>query len=504
MKSFIAKMDDYLNRFSYTENGAIAYKSSAKKLTDFDFKISYYRQHPEAIEADFDKLLDENEDNETIARFLFYIGDIREGLGERETFKICLKKFLKILSKERAVKILQFVPEYNRWDSLWKIVIDDNELFNVALPIIRHQLLVDLKNLDNEKPVSLLAKWLPSENASSKKTVEAAKKIRKSLKFSSKIYRLALSALREKIDITEAKMSANNWHEINYERVPSKANLIYSDAFMKHDEERRKAYVNSLKKGEVKINSSVNYPYEILDKYTGDQIYYLLNLKYNEVYEQMWKALPKLNIKNTLVVRDGSGSMLDSVGNTKCLSVATSLAIYLSENNSDAWKDKFITFSSHPKIVDLSCFDSLKDKISYSYRESECSNTNIYATMELILNTAVANKLSQDEMPEMILIISDMQFDGRMFHMNGSLFDNIKREFEDVGYKLPKICFWNVAGRFSGTIPMQENEYGLILCSGFSVNIVKMFLSGKTDPYEILLDTLYSERYNPIGEVFTK
>jgi hypothetical protein len=194
--------------------------------------------------------------------------------------------------------------------------------------------------------------------------------------------------------------------------------------------------------------------------------------------------------------------MLDRVGNTSCLSVATSLAIYLSENNSKAWKDKFITFSAHPEIVDLSNWKTLMEKINVAYEEADCSNTDIYKTMKLVLDTAIENNISQNDMPEMILIISDMQFDERSFHMNGSLFDNIKLEFKKAGYKLPKICFWNVAGNHSGTIPMRENEYGLILCSGFSVNIVKMFLSGKVNPYQILLDTLYSKRYDPIGEVF--
>ena len=506
MKTFLDNVDDYLNKFSYTENGAIAYRSSGNELVDFNFKISYYREHQKEIEKDFDNLLDNYDNNETIARFLFYIGDIREGLGEREIFKVCLKKFLKLLSKEKALQILSFVSEYNRWDSLWKIVIDDDELFNIALPIINNQLLKDLENLDEDKPVSLLAKWLPSENASSIETKESAKKIRRALKLSSKMYRLVLTALREQIDVTEVKMSSNKWNEISYEKVPSKANLIYSNAFMKHDSERRTRYIESLQKGEAKINSSVNYPYEIIDKYTKGAFYYYDAIDtvrtYNELYEQMWKALPKLNIKNTLVVRDGSGSMLDKVGNTSCLSVATSLAIYLSENNSKAWKDKFITFSAHPKIVDLSNYNTLMEKINVAYKEADCSNTNIYKTMKLVLDTAIENNISQHDMPEMILIISDMQFDERSFHMNGSLFDNIKLEFEKAGYKLPRICFWNVTGNHSGTIPMRENEYGLILCSGFSVNIVKMFLSGKVNPYQILLDTLYSKRYDPIGEVF--
>lgn len=508
MKSFIDNMNEYSSQYSVTENGAIAYKTSSKRLTDFNFKISYYRNHPEEAKNDFCDLMESYESMETIARYIFYIGDIREGLGERNLFKICLKEFLKYLDEEKIEKILHFVPEYNRWDSLWKTIVDDEELFIHVLSIINNQLLFDLTNQENGKSVSLIAKWLPSENASSEETKQMAKKIYRGLHLTSKEYRVVLSTLRKYIDVTERKMSLNQWNEIEYKNVPSKANLLYSNSFLKHDEERRKAYIESLKQGKTKINSSVLYPYEIVDKYTSYDYYYLhglLSKEYNEVYEQMWKSLPKLNIKNTLVVRDGSGSMFWSkVGNTKPISVATSLAIYLSENNSDGWKNKFVTFSNKPKIVDLSDCETLMDKINKTSKYDDCSNTDIYATMRLILDTAMKNNVKQEEMPEMILIISDMQFDGHLFNMSGSLFDNIKIQFECAGYKLPKICFWNVAGSYSNTIPLQENEYGLILCSGFSINIVKMFLSGEIDPYKILLDTINDKRYDPIGEIFYK
>lgn len=502
MKSFIDNMNEYSSQHSVTENGAIAYKTSGKKLTDFNFKISYYRNHPEEAKNDFCDLMENCESMETIARYIFYIGDIREGLGERNLFKICLKEFLKYLDEERIEKILHFIPEYNRWDSLWKTVVDDKELFIHVLSIINNQLLFDLTNQEKGESVSLIAKWLPSENASSEETKQMAKKIYRGLHLTPKEYRVVLSTLRKYIDVTERKMSLNQWNEIEYKSVPSKANLLYSDSFLKHDEERRKAYIESLKQGKTKINSSVLYPYEIVDKYTS---YYLKECtEYNEIYEQMWKSLPKLNIKNTLVVRDGSGSMCARVGNTTPLAVATSLSIYLSENNSDEWKNKFVTFSSHPQVIDLSNCKTLHGKLNKTYKYSDCSNTNIYATMRLVLDTAIKNNVKQEEMPEMILIISDMQFDGHLFNMSGSLFDNIKIQFELAGYKLPKICFWNVAGDYSNTIPLKENEYGLILCSGFSINIVKMFLSGEIDPYKILLDMINSKRYEPIGDIFCK
>ena len=187
-------------------------------------------------------------------------------------------------------------------------------------------------------------------------------------------------------------------------------------------------------------------------------------------------------------------------GSGKPLDVATALAIYMSEHNTGDWKDKFITFSSNPKIVDLSNCDSLADKVYLSMRESDCSNTNIYKTMMLILKTAKRNHTSAEDMPKMIVICSYMQFDGYSHNLNKSLFDAIAQEFEDAGYRLPKICFWNLSGRLNGTIPMQQNDMGLILCSGFSVQILKMFMSNQVDPYKVLLETLNGERYSKVRE----
>ena len=223
---------------------------------------------------------------------------------------------------------------------------------------------------------------------------------------------------------------------------------------------------------------------------------------YDETLEQMWKALPNVCVENSLVVRDGSGSMTCSIGNgnTTCLDVATALAIYCSEHNSDTWKDKFITFSSRPSIVDLSNCKTLHDKLERCYREDDCSNTDIEATMRLILNTAIANNCSQEDMPKNIIIISDMQFDSGRYRFNwdNTLFENIAKEYESHGYKLPKICFWNVCSRNITSIPMQKNELGLVLCSGFSVTNLRMFMSGEINPYKVLLEQINNKRYDII------
>ena len=341
------------------------------------------------------------------------------------------------------------------------------------------------------------------KNTSSKDTKKLARLLIKKFQWNASDYRKTLSKLRAYLDVTEVKMSARQWYKIDYEKVPSRANPIYNDAFLRNDEDRRRAYLGKLEKGEAKINSAVLYPHDIVDKYVTE---YRGSVKdYDAALEGMWKALPNYVQGNskTIVVADGSGSMTSTIGNTKvsALSVANALAIYFAERLEGQFKDKYITFSEKPQLVNFANRTTLKDKLELARRYDEVANTNIKAVFELILKTAVSNNVSQDEIPQNILIISDMEFDSATYvyrdRPNAKLFDVIKREYEAAGYKLPKLVFWNVNSR-TGTIPVIENELGVGLVSGFSPSIAKMVLSNKIDPYEALLDILNSDRYKQI------
>lgn len=492
--SFFNAMQTELNdRKTLTENGAIAYATSGKNLLDFNFGVSSMRNMPvRAISDMFMKAF--FEDKKTAIEYLFYLGDIREGLGERKAFRSGLS-FLTESQTEIAKAIMNLIPHYNRWDSIF-CMLENEETRNDAIKMIKAQLKEDKVNAKQGKSISLCAKWMPSVNASSKITREMARLICKELGWTEKKYRKTLSKLRKYLDVVEVKMSKKKWNKIIYEAVPSKANLNYNAAFLRNDEERRRAYLASLEKGETKINASTLNPHEICTKYR------MRSCRKDVTLEALWKALPDLSVDNVLVVRDGSGSMTwgGGITNSTPLDVATALAIYMSEHNTGQWKNKYITFSSNPKIVDLTYCNSLADKIRLSLHEADCSNTDIYKTMMLVLNTAKKNRMTQEDMPTMIVICSDMQFDGRYNHLDRSLFDEIAKEYEEAGYKLPRICFWNLSGRLNGTIPMQQNELGLILCSGFSVQLLKMFMSNQVDPYKVLLDTLHSERYDKVRE----
>lgn len=493
------------NQMTVTENGAAAYKSSGNALVDFNFELSSMRNmdEKEVIHRFFDKAF--YADQIKAIRYLFYLRDCREGIGERRTFRILLKQLGK-LYPESVIKLIKLIPEYGRWDDIF-VFLDkdvDYRLRHAVVSTIDKQIKKDLNDMSEGKPISLLAKWLPSTGSKNKDTRRLSYEIRHSLNdMKERDYRRAVSSLRRYLDVVEVKMSDQKWSNINYSAVPSRANLLYKDSFMKHDSERRAQFLQDVADGKEKINAGVLFPHDIVGKYRSELWYD----RVDQLLEALWKNLPDMTLDNTLVVRDGSGSMTCSrFGAITALEVATGLAIYLSEHNTGIWKDKFITFSAEPRFIDLTECDTLESKLVKTYEEDECSNTDIEATMDLILETAIENKLTQDQMPKRILICSDMDFDEGTtmypdYYRKNFLFDGIAKKYELCGYKLPMIIFWKIKGTPSNpAVPLQQNDLGLILCSGFSTNIVKMFMTGKTDPYDILIEAVNSERYNPVEQ----
>lgn len=468
-----------------TANGGAAYASTNYEIVDFNFKVSFYRnQSIKDIQLDFAKVYFENP--LLALKDLFYLGDIREGLGERKIFKAGLM-WLCEHEPEVANKIIPFVPEYSRWDVLVDLGPDNLR----ATKAVLEQLQSDLDNMEKGKSISLLGKWMPSINTSSKETRAKARKWAKFLGISEKKYRKTLSALRAYLNVVEVKASAQQWSDINYSTVPSVANLKYKDAFLRHDLERRTKFLNDLNQGKAKLNASVLYPHQIVEQY---QTYFDYTGNKDDLLENAWKNLPDYTAGDVLVVRDGSGSMYGQP-----LDIATALAIYTAQKNTGVWHNKFLTFSSHPELVDISSADCLLDALRICDKYDDCSNTNIEATMKLILDAAVAAKA---DLPNSIVIISDMQFDATQRHGGGITdFEKIAEMYAEVGYALPRMVFWNVSTYDHGLVQLKTNENGLVEMSGFSVALLKQVLSNKTDPYEVLCDTLDVPRYNKIIEV---
>lgn len=491
-----------------TTNGAVAYKTTGSALLDLNNSVPLLRNKAieylssgnlialDTIYSMFKKSIQEDA-NYTI-KWLMYLRDINGGLGERSSYRLILTEIAnnvpELIFALLQSKQLQVLGRFDDLIYVWDTTTNKDSK-NYIFNYVKYQLSEDILHNKNDESVSLLAKWLPSENTTSRKTRQLATRFRKALEMSSKSYRRVLSTLRKNIDVVERKMSNNQWGEINYQGVTSKANLIYRNAFMRHDEERRSKYLEDLSNGDVKINAGKMYLYDIISKYKSKW-----DVEADETLEALWDAqeVPK-DYNDILVVRDGSGSMITSAFGTSVsvLDIADALTIYTTQHNkSEYYKDKFITFSSKPEIVDLSTCNTLRDKLSVLDEYDDWSTTNVESVFDLILDTSVKNKVDAKDLPSTVLVVSDMQFNfamGTNFN-NDTLFEKIAKKFESVGYKLPKLVFWNVAS-YNNTVPLQKNGNGLVIMSGFSKNNIDMILHDNLDPLEVLkaeLDSKYS------------
>jgi len=498
--SFMEQLGKTLgNEYNYskTENGGLGFRTTQSALLDMNFKTASYRNASEStIVDDFMKAF--FEDQVLAMKWLFFARDVRGGMGERKLFRVVMT-YLAKTQKEIVLKVLPLLAEYGRYDDL--LVLVKTPVKTNVIELVKNQLESDMKNMEANKPISLLAKWMPSANTSSTETVKLANAFISYLKITPKQYRKMLSKLRSYLKIVEVAMSKKEWNAINYEAVPSKANLLYNGAFLRNDEDRRRSYLDSLVKGEAKINAGTLYPHDIISKYVRCAGWSCSVLPMDVTLEELWKALGTTDLEDTLVVGDGSGSMYQStIGNTKLYPgyVSIALSIYFAQGLKGTFANKYITFGARPELVNLTG-KTLRNNIELALRNQDCSNTNIEAVFELILRTAINGQMTQDQMPKRVLILSDMEFDGARFNANQRLFEVIAKKFEQYGYQLPKLIFWNIASR-TNTIPVIENDLGVALVSGFSPSITKMVMSNQTDPFEILVETLNSERYTPIAE----
>lgn len=507
---FIEELKSVLNeRKKLTENGAIGYETSGKALVDLNFATSSLRDADDnSILSMFIKAF--AEDKDLAIKWLFFARDIRGGMGERRIFRIITRQLAENYPVEFG-SLLKYIPEFGRWDDLVYLLEGclrydiEEEIFQIIIK----QLNDDMKNAMNGKPISLLAKWLPSENASSRKARRLAKKVISGLEIDPRDYRRMLSKLRKHLNIVEANMCSNNWDDIDFSAVPSNANLKYRNAFFRHLPEKYSKFIQSVSDGNESMHVGNLYPHEIVREYKRNGYYGELLETEEPDLEAMWSSLPReLITKKTIVVSDGSGSMYSNCGKVAPIDVAQSLAIYFSESCVGEFKDRYITFSARPQLIDFSSANSLHEKLEIIEAHDEISSTNIEAVFDLILQTAMRGNMNQEDIPEVVLIISDMEFDsatGGVFGcsfddcptVDKALFDNISDKYKNQGYKLPKLVFWNVGSR-TNVVPIRENDLGVALLSGYSPNIVDMVMSGNLDPYEVLLERLMSDRYKDI------
>lgn len=423
------------------------------------------------------------EDIDKALKILFWTRDIREGAGERRTFRIILKK-LALNYPDKIAHLIQYIPLFGRFDDL--LILLETPLSKNALSLIEKSL--------REKD-QLCAKWMPRKG-------KKASIIAKFLNLSPKEYRKLIVNLT---DVVETKICNKNFDEINYSNLPSIAASKYQKIFFKYDNERYKKYLQNLSTNDEKINSKAIFPYDIIKNINKDTI---------EISLKQWENLPNYmenSRKNALLpVIDTSGSMTARAGRAKnaitCLEVAVSLGLYISERNEGIFKDCFINFSDKPTINYLkgNLYERLNQLISTDWG----FNTNLKAVFELILKQAIKHNIKEEEMPKKILIISDMEFDSALNattiidwgYENIERWDHtaqqtINKLYNDSGYNMPEVIYWNLSFR-RGNVPVNKDENNTALISGFSPSIMKNILnSDKISPINTMNETIMTERY---------
>ena len=472
----------------YTENGALTHASSGSDILDLFATVGGLRNAEEGeILRRF--RLAWAEDPDLAMKLLFFARDVRGGLGERRVFRVIWRD-LASFAPGSVRKNLPHLAQFGRWDDLLALLGTHCE--GDALVLIAKQLDADLMAMDMGGDVSLLAKWLPSVNASNQDTVRAAKHIARSLKLSDAAYRKMLVKLRTRIRILENNLREKDY-TFDYAKQPSKAMFKYRKAFARNDGERYSAFLQSVEKGEAALHTDTLTPYDIVQPLLQDSV----NDSERRAAQVTWNALPDFTQgENALVVADGSGSMY-GWDNARPAAVALSLAIYFAERNTGTFRDHFITFSRRPRLVQIQGSD-IAQKVRFCAKFNEVANTDLQKVFELLLKTAVKHKLPQRELPNTLYIISDMEFDACAEGAEVTNFEYAKKCFEQHGYRLPRVVFWNVASRAMQQ-PVTVNDRGVALVSGCSPRIFDMLRAGDLSPMAVMMDILGSERYAMIA-----
>lgn len=478
------------SNITYTENGGTAYRSTESFCLDMFFKAGAMRNSPdEEIAAMVTRAYAEDPDK--TMKIVFFARDARGGLGERRFFR-CAISVLADIAPKTVEKNIPLFAEYGRFDDL--CVLLGTPLEKTAAEVIKTQLDKDVAAMYAGEKASLLAKWLPSVNASSKATRNNGRRIAALLGMSERDYRKTLSALRKYTDILENRLRERDY-TFDYEVQPSCAMFKYRSAFIRNDGERYTDYLNKVHSGEAKLNADRLYPYDIIRAALDRNISPDERLS----LDAAWKSLPDLTAskrENAIAVIDGSGSMTWGMG-IRPIDAALSLGIYFAERSAGAFANHFITFSNTPRMVKIKGKD-ITEKARYCASFNEVANTDLEAVFLLILKTALKHKVKKGDMPSKLYIISDMQFDYCIVGGNNEpMFREMRKLFRAHGYELPEVVFWNVNSRCNA-MPVSRSETGAALVSGYTPAIFDMVMGGEMSPETVMNKILTSERYRPV------
>lgn len=489
-----SKWEDPTNIATQTDNGAYAVTTTSDPLLDLFGTIGAMRgatnQH---IVAKFKESF--NRDPLLAMKILFYARDVREGLGERNVFKVILKELADAQASVLKANLAN-VPFFGRFDDLF--VLENTDLDAEMWAFLRNQFASDWEAFNKGESFSLMAKWMPSMGTESNDQ-RFVRRMAKKFGLPVNELRKRTSAMRKALDVVEVKQSAGDWSEIDYSAVPSRAMLQYRTAFHRHDGDRYSEFIDRVLDGEEKVNAATLYPYDLLEALYIDTSYRGLTVRnkgaIREVQAQ-WNALPNFVQEgaNILVMADTSGSM-----GGRPMHTSVGLAIYFAERNRGDFKNVFMTFSSRPSFITLPENGTLIDKINAI--PSIVDNTNIEAAFDLILRTSVENNVPQEDMPKSLVIISDMQFDdpsAGCADYNQLYHDRFREKYAKAGYELPTIVYWNVNSP-RDVFHANKDLTGVQLVSGQSASIFKQVVNsiGKT-AFESMLDTLNDPRYDVV------
>lgn len=488
-------------KWTRTENGAVALNTTGTACLDLFGTIGALRTADETrITSLFEEAYKENPLLAT--KILFYARDVRgdketTGLGERRVFRIILK-YAALHHPECIRPNLDLIGVYGRYDDLYELI--GTPLEDDMWSAMKKQFEEDKVNLEKGNVISLLAKWIKTADASSEKTRKLGIKTAIKLRYNVFEFKRIVRAMRKHLRIVEGLMSTNQWDKITYSEVPSRAMMIYRNAFKKHDEERFNLFAQKAVTGEAKINSGTLYPYDILRKYASNgywtRNYYdgsRLNPTEENILQAQWDQLPNYVEEgtNAIVIADTSGSM-----SGRPMDTAVSLAIYFAQRNVGAYKGLWMNFSSNPSYQKIKG-KTLKQILSNIDYNNWSRSTNCEAAFELILDTAIKNHVPANEMPKSLIIISDMEFD-YCGDRQWSFYDKMRAKFAQYGYEIPTVVFWQAESRHD-VFHADANRKGVVLVSGQSAGTFKNLIGsiGMTST-EFMLKTILSKRYEPV------
>ena len=483
--------------YGLTENGGVKHNSTMSDVLDMFAMGGAMRSRSDAdIITMFKKAY--NEDRNLALKCLFYLRDVRGGQGERRFFRV-IWKWMGTMMLDECEHLIPLVAEYGRYDDLFELF--DTMAEDAMVSYIREVVAEDKDHL--------VYKWLPSINTSCARTRVLGRKFAKAFDMTERQYRKMLSEGRKACHLVESLMSQNHWDQIAFDKLPSRAGLLYKKAFMRR-EETKERYEEFMDSKTTKVNAGtlnpVDIAHQILSHYSNPR------MTERQAWQKYWDCLPDYyngREEPGIAIVDVSGSMYGQP-----IEAAVSLGAYIAERGKGPFKNHFITFSGNPQLVEFSGVD-IYDKFKRAENADWGQNTNIEAVFNMLLNVSIGNHVSKKDMPKTLYIFSDMEFDRAMtsgraqddrwlsYHsLSKNQLDTVieaqARKWKSYGYELPRIIFWNLDAR-TQNIPALGGRFSYV--SGFSPVMISTILGGK-DGYDLMMDKLMSERYRAIASIY--